>query len=109
MILLLVFFIVGVVSSACNDGDQLIYSRMGHLFPIKFRAFGGAFVSQKGYESSIVEHIGLSESCAECYGVAYMCGWNQCWWPCRYPGIPCNDCLHAHECIQTCDKCTGFK
>ena len=116
MILLFVLFFVSFSlpspseeKGACSRHDAHIYKKMGASFPTKFRKYGGLMVSREKYIQKIVKHIGLSETCAACYGDAYICGWDNCFWDCKTDNPSCDACLKEKECIQNCNKCTKFR
>lgn len=108
-LLLVLFALANAATSACNDNDSAIFARQGQDFPLKFRNFGGLSVTKSAYEKRIQSEVGLSATCAACYGDAYICGWNHCKWPCVSAGAICNTCLTENSCIQKCDACTKFK
>jgi hypothetical protein len=108
----LVFLLLGlcVVSFAtrCNKKDAQIFRRIGHEFSHRFRAFGGVTVSKSSYEQAVRKATNLSVPCSQCYGDAYICGYNKCFWSCSTEGESCNACLEKEGCIRDVNKCTGF-
>lgn len=92
----------------CNKKDALIYKHLGSEFSHMFRAFGGVTVSKTSYEAAVRQATGLSPSCSECYGNAYICGYNKCFWSCSSEGKSCDDCLKSEGCIEACNECTKF-
>lgn len=111
VLLILVSLIVlswGKEEKKCNKEDFRIYSRTGSTFPHRFRAFGGMTVSKASYESSVRSATGLSIPCSECYGDAYICGYENCFWSCASEGTSCNQCLINEKCIEKVNTCTGF-
>ncbi len=93
---------------ACDASDKVIHKEKGKTFPVEFRKLGGFSVSKSAYEDAIVEKFALSPACASCFGDAYICGWSLCRWKCVLPGLICDACLIAANCISECNKCTGF-
>lgn len=108
MKILLLFFITLTLGAFCNPSDREIFNQKGHTFKTLFRSYGGTWVYQNEYEQKIVKNVGLSAMCAKCYGEAYICGWNNCLWPCRSAGPACDACLTTEHCISNCNTCTGF-
>lgn len=109
LILLLCTLSFGRVEKrACNKRDALIYKHLGSEFSHTFRAFGGVTVSKTSYEAAVRQATGLSPSCSECYGDAYICGYNKCFWSCSSEGKSCDDCLKSEGCIAACNECTKF-
>jgi hypothetical protein len=117
--LTLIFFLFCVVSNVsashprwakgkCNHSDKLIYKRIGKEFSHRFRAFGGVTVSKSSYEAAVQKATHLSSPCSVCYGDAYICGYNKCFWSCSREGVSCDECLVKEGCISECNKCTGF-
>lgn len=109
----LTLLLLGTASGAaaatrCTLADRAVFAEEGATFPVRFRALGGLTVSRARYVSEIVDETGLSAGCAECYGDAYMCGWNHCKWPCRSASEACDACLTRNRCIEQCERCTGF-
>lgn len=92
----------------CNYKDKIIYKRIGHEFAHKFRAFGGLRVYKPEYEEAVRKATKLSVPCSECYGDAYICGYDKCFWSCSTEGQSCNECLEKEGCISECNKCTGL-
>jgi hypothetical protein len=92
----------------CSIQDKHIYRRMGREFSHRFRAFGGVTVSKSSYEEAVRHATGLSVPCSQCYGDAYICGYNNCFWSCSTEGASCDACLKKEGCIEACNKCTGF-
>jgi hypothetical protein len=88
--------------------DALIHKKIGHTFAHRFRAFGGTFVSQSSFEDTVRKETSLSIPCSQCYGDAYICGYNKCYWSCAMEGETCDSCLTKEGCTQACNKCTGF-
>lgn len=106
---ILVLLFVGLSQgSKCNVQDRLVYKQIGETFPSKFRSFGGWSVSKSSFESSVREYAGLSKPCSECFGDAYICGYNNCFWSCSSAGETCNRCLIEEKCTENVNKCTGF-
>jgi len=92
--MMLFLFLVSVaVAGVCNTHDKSIYSLKGSTFPTLFRSFGSIFVSKSSYEDSIVTQVGLSRSCAVCYGDAYICGYDNCKMMCAVASRHCDACL----------------
>ena len=89
----------------CNANDKLIHRRIGHTFEKRFRSYGGLTVSETQYVSKIVKRTGLSKPCAQCYGAAYICGWNNCKTACITASSYCTECLTKAKCISRCKKC----
>lgn len=108
VLLLLGLSLVANASGVCNAADHDIFKSKGHLFPSVFRAFGGLTVSKRAYEAAVVDAMGLSPACAECYGTAYTCGFDRCFWSCRSAGRTCDACLVSQHCIADVKRCTGF-
>jgi hypothetical protein len=112
MKLLLLFFCLFSISLAkhgkCTSEDALIHKKIGHEFSHRFRAFGGMTVSKSSYEASVRQDTGLSTPCSQCYGDAYICGYDNCFWSCSTEGASCDDCLKKEGCIKNCNECTGF-
>lgn len=110
LLLLFAFFALACANAKakCNLGDKLIYKRMGHEFAHRFRAFGGLTVSKSTYEAAVRRATDMSAPCSECYGDAYICGYNHCFWSCSSEGESCDRCLKKEGCIDACKKCTGF-
>lgn len=117
LLMLALFILVSLSAAAapqlqrkekCNHHDVQIFRRDGAHFEAKFRALGGMTVSQSEYVDAVAHASGLTRPCAECYGEAYMCGWNNCKWECSTAGPSCDKCLQEADCIEECDKCTGF-
>lgn len=106
--LFVAFVALAAAAAKCNRIDAAIYQQKGHLFPSAFRALGGMTVSKQAYEAGVSHIMGLSASCAQCYGTAYICGYNHCFWSCSSAGHSCDTCLINQGCIETCNKCTGF-
>ena len=81
-------------------------------------AKGGAGASNDldRYEACIAECVqldvlGLSESCAGCYGAAERCGLEGfCGDSCRVEpcSSPCVSCLRALGCLDELEACTGL-
>lgn len=92
----------------CNATDRIIYAKRGHTFAKVFRSFGGFSVSKSAYQKAIVDFMHLSPTCAECYGQAYICGWDNCKMKCAMAGSRCDKCLGKAGCIDACNKCTKF-
>ena len=89
----------------CNANDKLIHRRIGHTFEKRFRNYGGLTVSEAQYVNKIVKRTGLSKPCAQCYGAAYICGWNNCKTACITASSYCTECLTKAKCISRCKKC----
>jgi len=106
--LLLLLLPLAALSTHCTESDRRIYTLRGHEFPALFRSYAGLTVSRTSYEERIASEIGLSPSCAQCYGEAYICGWNSCKWKCVSDGDVCNVCLGEYHCIENCNQCTGL-
>jgi hypothetical protein len=106
--MMILLFIVAAVASSCNKRDFAIYERIGPTFEERFRSFGGLWVSRDAYVDKIVNQVGLSRTCASCYGDAYICGWDNCKSACFRAGSSCTACLEAAKCIAECKKCTNF-
>lgn len=106
--MLVLLFFVATALALCNQHDVEIYNQKGTTFQTVFRTFGGMFVSQESYERTIVDQMGLSASCARCYGDAYTCGYSNCKMSCAWAGSSCDTCLADHQCSQVCNQCTGF-
>jgi hypothetical protein len=92
----------------CNDQDLKIFQARGSEFPIRFRQYGGFFVTKSSYISALQQNEGLSLSCASCYGDAYICGFENCKMSCVSWGKLCERCLTQYGCKRACDVCTGF-
>ncbi len=92
----------------CNDKDAAIYRDRGHEFPSLFRSFGGYFVKQPAFEHAIVNAVHLTRSCASCYGNAYTCGKDKCFWTCSSAGKSCDECLKKEHCTSSLHTCTGW-
>jgi hypothetical protein len=108
MLLLLFICILGVYA-VCNKNDAAIFKNQGSTFEARFRAFGGAFTFHGGFRQKVMDSTGLSESCAECYALAYDCGKNNCWASCAIgKGARCDRCLQKYKCQENCNKCTKF-
>lgn len=105
----LILLFISVAWALCNSNDLKIYQTNGHLFPALFRSFAGVTVSKEAFELQVVRETGLSAQCAQCYGSAYICGWQKCKWACLQTGRTCNTCLREESCTTNCDECTGFK
>lgn len=108
---MLLLLLVGLAAATlnCNHNDHLIYERIGHTFPTLFRGFGGMFTGQPSFEAQVVQHTGLSATCAKCYGDSYTCGKDNCKMSCAWASASCTQCLSDYQCTQKCDACTGFK
>lgn len=109
LFLLLLVVIDGNPRIVCLDNDRRIYAKSGDTFPFEFRKLGGFSVSKTAYEEAISNKFGISQSCAVCYGNAYICGWDNCAVQCAFAGQMCSKCLDEAKCVQNCDICTGFK
>jgi hypothetical protein len=108
LLIVLALVVAQSVASKCNRIDAAIYKQKGHLFPSAFRALGGMTVSKQSYEAGVTRVMGLSASCAQCYGNAYLCGYNHCFWSCSSAGRSCDVCLLKEGCLEACNQCTGF-
>jgi hypothetical protein len=109
-ILLLVVLLVGLataLSPRCGESDAAIYRAQGDTFERRFRALGGLFVSRSEFVDAVVRISGLSHSCADCYGGAYDCGWNECKGSCMIQGARCTACLVQGGCTAALSECTG--
>ena len=104
----MLFLFLPLVASLCNSDDRAIYAHRGAEFPALFRSFGGISVTKSAFVARIQRETGLSAQCAQCYGDAYICGWNNCKWNCVTAGSDCDSCLKGHACKSTCDTCTGL-
>lgn len=98
----------GTGTNVCTAADRRIWVAKGAQWPHQFRDLGGLFVSKSSYEESVRQLTGLSEPCSQCYGEAYICGYDNCKWSCSSEGPSCVDCLTNAHCISRCDACTGF-
>lgn len=98
----------GVSTSMCTAEDHAIFRRIGHTFEHVFRPFGGVTVSKRGFEMEVTRAVGLSESCASCYGDSYICGWDNCKRACIFESTMCTACLVENQCVERCRVCTGF-
>ncbi len=92
----------------CNAQDHRIYAARHAEFKSLFRSFGGLWTTRASYIEQIVDKVGLSESCASCYGDAYICGFYACPRQCITEGLKCDRCLERNACIEKCERCTGF-
>jgi hypothetical protein len=92
----------------CSAADRQIFLLHGSTFESRFRELGGITVTRPDYEASIISETGLSRTCASCYGTAYICGWQHCFWACRSASSECTSCLGVAKCIEHCNECTGF-
>jgi hypothetical protein len=110
MLILIVLIFLAEVSfgAKCNTKDHQIYKHIGGTFAHRFRAFGGMTVSKSSYEASVRQDTGLSVACSECYGDAYICGYDNCFWSCSSEGESCDRCLKNEGCIKKVNVCTGF-
>lgn len=108
VLLLLLVGIAASSQSACNDNDRKIHASVGKTFKTLFRSFAGLWVSKSSYEVKIQKAIGLSPTCSQCYGKAYMCAWASCKRSCYYESEECDQCLLDNKCTTDCDTCTGF-
>lgn len=108
LVLVLCILVSMVLGAQCNKKDKQIFKRIGHEFSHRFRAFGGVTVSKTSYENAVHKATGLSTPCSQCYGDAYICGYNNCFWSCSTEGSSCDNCLQNEGCISSCNKCTGF-
>lgn len=108
MLTLLTVVLFSSGRALCNQKDRQIFDQKGNTFSAVFRSYGGMFVTQAEYEQTIVSRMGLSDSCARCYGQAYTCGYDHCKMACAWAGTACDRCLETNRCTQECNQCTGF-
>jgi len=109
MLILLLLFFAASLATSCNKNDAKIYKTLKDRFPHLMRTFGGLLVGPSRFSQTVQTEVGLSLACSNCFAEAYQCGKSNCKMSCWYEGFLCDQCLHRYECIENCNKCTGFK
>lgn len=108
LLVVVLFFGISAAKTNCNANDHVIFSQIGHTFATAFRNFGGLRVNETTYVKAVMEMTGLTLSCAQCYGRAYICGYDNCSYRCMTDNRFCTWCLESNNCISDCNKCTKF-
>jgi len=101
-------FCLPAASACCTEAERTSLRGLGDALGQRLYDLGGLWVDQSGFESKVMQNLGLSRSCAHCYAVAYTCGKDNCKSACWLSyNQGCRQCALDHGCTGASRQCVA--